>query len=163
MYLPPTPRKSVVPRTNEPRSVTPPPLPTISSQAHAPHRKQPSPSRNFLRARSQPSVSQPIEAGLATPPPTSRPTPLIVQETSGALSPRRGLVTSTRHTHPVVDQPPYPTPSSTSDVPKKPKEYKTPIYPWLKATDMLCYFKIEDGVSYRSGQGKWAILLLLFS
>jgi hypothetical protein len=171
VYLPPHTPTTLVSCSPELRYTTPP-LPRTTPQSS---------TRPLLRARSQPPVDQPISVGLATPPPpaTSRPTRLVrvnsrpacvrvtsrpacVRVTSSSPSSETELAsliphaqddTTTNNAGSSIKQQSHPARPPSSTLPDQHNRYMTPIYSFLKETDMLRYFKTEDGVSYRSAQG----------
>jgi hypothetical protein len=163
VYLPPSDRTTATPRTRiPPRTVSP---------SHAPPRlrtRHPAP-QSLLRAQSQPPTNQARRTGLITPPPTTasvRPPATWIISNPPRPSPRTELAEQSSYdggainrTQSSNEQQPRPTQSSPYK-PQSRSRHLTPIYPILVATNMRGYFKIEDGVSRRSAEGKSKPIIL---
>ena len=123
---------------------TPPSSLVILSRTPAP--------QSFLRAKGQPPTNQIARTGPITPSPTpghSRG----VQVITDSPSPKSGSGAGS------IDQAQAPNNQrsrSTQPIPSMQRpRHLTLLYPLLAETGMLRYFKVEDGVSYRSGDGTW--------
>lgn len=120
-------------------NVTPPSSPAISSRTPAP--------RTFLRARSQLPTNQIAGTGPITPSPTpGRPSDarVVTDSPSRKSGPGAG---STNRDRALNNQRSRSTQLASST--QRPRDL-TLLYPLLAENDMLHYFKIDDGVSYRS-------------
>ena len=154
IYLPPPTRTTGVSSSHEPRCTTPPPDPTRS-----PRRTRPPPPRPLLRARSQPPVIPQTGTVLVTPPPTVPPRPShIARVTPDSPSQEFASLTINPSPNDFATNQPRSSIQQRSRFTRPPvspqrNKHMTPIYPFLRETNMLRYFKTEDGVSYRSGQG----------
>ena len=160
MYLPPSNPTIVASPTQGPPHATPAPRPT--TPAHTLRHTRPPTPRSLLRTQSRPTVGQTMTARLLTPPPTSNSRPRLPQVTTDPPSPGTGLVDQPSDDDDVIDQPhalneqrSRLTQPSSSSTPKPRDRNLTLLYPLLVRVGMLGYFKIEDGVSYRSTKGKY--------
>ena len=169
VYLPPPGPTTATSRIHGPSSMTPPPRPVEISRPPTLHHTNSPARRSLLRTQNRPSVTQTAATRLVTPPPTSASRHLSVVHVTTSppnlgtglpQSPSRGRLTVDQ-VHTSNEQQPCPSQPSPSSTSQPRNRVMTPIYPWLVRTDMTGYFKIEDGVSYRSSKGKSHPLIYL--
>ena len=147
MYLPPL---------HRPPTSTLPPV-AMPSQATTPHvSPQPRP-----RLRAHPPVFQPSSCTQSLPP-TSQPrqvrlaTPPLTPRHPAVPNPGTGLAGPPPRNDPAIGRPQVPND-------RQPRiRFTTPVYPHLVTTNMVRYFKIDDGVSYLPVEGTCDVSLPFF-
>lgn len=142
MYLPPPRRSRPASHRRVPsREIPPSPAATSSHPLTPAHARLPA-RRPFLRGQSEPPINQATETGRAAHLPTH---PTL------SHSPVVCVTAGPSQTRPV--NPPARN-NGASGQPQQRGRILTLLYPQLVVTDMIGYFKSEDGVSYRPAGGE---------